>query len=290
MPHISTALWRSPLLNVKDIDMIKYRLLLSVFTVFFTAGIMAKELPEKFEWPDGYQLAVSLSFDDARHSQIDTGLVLFDKYDAKATFYVVPDRVKERLEGWKQAVVNGHEIGNHTLYHPCTGNLDWVKPDNTIENYTLKRMRAELLDANQQIQQLLGTTPESFAYTCGDVTVGHGFNNKSYIPVVAEFFTSGRGWQNEAANNPEKVDMAHVLSMKMDDMSFENITAIIEQARKKGYWLVLAGHEIGQEDGAYTTRTAMLERLLAYVQDKKNKIWIAPVGTISQYIRNNRKN
>lgn len=270
--------------------MIKYRLLLTVFTLFFNHSIIAKELPEKFEWPDGNQLALSLSFDDARHSQIDTGLVLFDKYKAKATFYVVPDRVRERLEGWKQAVVNGHEIGNHTLYHPCSGNLDWVKANNTIENYTLKKMRAELLDANQQIQQLLATTPESFAYTCGDTTVGRGLNNKSYIPVVAELFSSGRGWQNEAANNPEKVDMAHVLSMKMDDMSFENITAMIEQARKKGYWLVLAGHEIGEDEGAYTTRTAMLEKLLAYTRDKKNKIWIAPVGTVSQYIRNNRKN
>lgn len=257
--------------------------------MFFNCAAMAKELPEKFEWPDGNQAALSLSFDDARHSQIDTGLALFDKYDAKATFYVVPARVRERLEGWKQAVVNGHEIGNHTIHHPCTGNFDWVTPDNAIENYTLKRMRAELLDANKKIQKLLGTTPESFAYTCGDVTVGRGLNNKSYIPVVAELFTSGRGWQNEAANNPEKVDMAHILSMKMDDMSFENIRAIIEQARKKGYWVVLAGHEIGQDDGAYTTRTVMLERLLSYAQDQKNKIWMAPAGTISRYIKNKRK-
>ena len=191
--------------------MIKFKLLLIVFTVFFNCSVTAKELPEKFKWPDGYQAALSLSFDDARHSQIDTGLALLDKYDAKVTFYVVPDRVRERLKGWKQAVANGHEIGNHTVYHPCTGNLDWVSSDNAIENYTLKRMRAELLDANQQIQQLLAITPESFAYTCGDTTLGRGLKNKSYIPVVAELFTSGRGWQNEAANNPEKTIPARIV-------------------------------------------------------------------------------
>ena len=269
--------------------MTQFHLLLIVFTIFFNSVVVAKDFPERYEWPDGYQAALSLSFDDARHSQIDTGLALFDKYDAKVTFYVVPDRVRERLEGWKQAAVSGHEIGNHTVHHPCTGNFDWVTADNTIENYTLKRMQIELLNANQQIQELLETTPKSFAYTCGDTTVGRGLNNKSYIPVVAELFTSGRGWQNEAANNPEKVDMAHVLSMKMDDMSFEDIRAIIEDARKKGYWVVLAGHEIGQNDGTYTTRTVMLDKLLSYAQDKKNKIWIAPVGTISQYIKNKRK-
>ncbi len=271
--------------------MIQFHLLLIILTAFFcNVAVMAKEFSEKFEWPGGYQAGLSLSFDDARHSQIDTGLALLDKYDVKVTFYVVPDRVKERLEGWKQAIASGHEIGNHTVHHPCTGNFDWVTPDNAIENYTLKRMRAELLDSNQQIQELLGTTPKSFAYTCGRTTVGRGLDNKSYIPVVAELFTSGRDWQSESANNPEKVDMAHVLGIKMDDMSFEDIKAIIEETRKKGHWVVLAGHEIGQDDGAYTTRTSMLEMLLSYAQDQKNKIWIAPVGTISQYIRNKRKN
>ena len=271
--------------------MTRFQRLLIVFTMFFfNCAVLATELPGKITWPDGNQLALSLSFDDARHSQIDNGLALFDRHDVKVTFYVVPDRVKERLEGWKQAVVSGHEIGNHTVLHPCTGNFDWVGPDNAIENYTLKTMRAELLDASQQIQELLATTPQSFAYTCGDTTVGRGVNNRSYIPVVAELFSSGRGWQNEAANNPAKVDMAHVLSMKMDDMSFQEIKAIIEQARKKGYWVVLAGHEIGQDDATYTTRTAMLEKLLTYAKDKKNKIWIAPAGTVSQYISEKRKN
>ena len=86
-----------------------------------------------FEWPNGKRAALSLSFDDARLSQVDIGTKLFDKYGAKATFYVVPERMQHRLEGWKLAVESGHEIGNHTLYHPCTANFSWAR-DHALED------------------------------------------------------------------------------------------------------------------------------------------------------------
>jgi peptidoglycan/xylan/chitin deacetylase (PgdA/CDA1 family) len=77
---------------------------------------------EPFRWPDGKKAAVSLSFDDARLSQVDNGLALFKKEGVKVTFFVQPSGVEKRLAGWKQAVADGHEIGNHSLTHPCTGN------------------------------------------------------------------------------------------------------------------------------------------------------------------------
>jgi hypothetical protein len=40
----------------------------------------------------------------------------------RATFYVSPENIEQRLEGWKKALDESHEIGNHTLAHPCTGN------------------------------------------------------------------------------------------------------------------------------------------------------------------------
>ena len=76
-------------------------------------------LNQKFPWPEGKQMALSLTFDDARLSQIDTGIPLLDKYGVKATFYISPGNMLERINGWKQAVTNGHDIGNHSVYHQC---------------------------------------------------------------------------------------------------------------------------------------------------------------------------
>ena len=124
-----------------------------------------------FAWPDGKRAAVSLSFDDARASQVDTGTALLNRYGIKATFYVVPAAVEHRLPGWQQAVADGHEIGNHSLVHPCSGNFAWSR-SKALEDYSLKKMRDELTEANQQVHALLGVRPKVFAYPCGQTFVG----------------------------------------------------------------------------------------------------------------------
>ena len=97
-----------------------------------------KELPvleecEKFKWPEGKHGAISITFDDARFSQIDTGLPILDEYNAKATFYVSIGSLKKRLDDWKKAAANGHEIGNHSLTHPCSGNFSFAY-EKALEN------------------------------------------------------------------------------------------------------------------------------------------------------------
>src|SRR5215475_4496057 len=91
-------------------------------------------VPSNFHWPNGKRAAVSLSFDDVRTSQVDVGLALFKKLGVKVTFFVQPQGVEKRLQGWKAAVQDGHEIGNHTLTHPCTGNYAFSR-NNALENY-----------------------------------------------------------------------------------------------------------------------------------------------------------
>lgn len=137
-----------------------------------------------FRWPDGKCAAVSVNFDDARPSQVDTGLAVLARLDARATFYVVPVHVEAKLSGWKKLVAAGHEIGNHSVRHPCTGNFEWSR-EAALENYTLERMRQELLEANRRLEQLLGITPATFAYPCGQAFVGRGSATRSYVPLVA---------------------------------------------------------------------------------------------------------
>ena len=53
-----------------------------------------------FRWPEGKRAAVSLSFDDARLSQVDTGLELFRRLGIKATFFLESTNIERRLAGW----------------------------------------------------------------------------------------------------------------------------------------------------------------------------------------------
>src|SRR5207302_5411763 len=98
-----------------------------------------EQISNSVNWPTGKRAAVSLSFDDARTSQVDRGLVLLKKEGVRVTFFVNLEPVKKRLAGWKQAVADGHEIGNHSLTHPCTGNYPAFL-QNALENYDLRMM------------------------------------------------------------------------------------------------------------------------------------------------------
>ena len=259
-------------------------LFLIVLSIFLSGEILfAQQAESTFAWPEGKQIAISLSFDDARASQVDAGTALLDQYGVKGTFYVVPNSVKQRLEGWKRAVTSGHEIGNHSFNHPCTGNFPWSR-QKAIENYTLKKMRNELILTNKAIKELLGVEAEVFAYPCGQTYIGRGENTKSYVPVVSKLFLSGRGWLDEGPNAPQFCDLAQLTGMEMDGKDFDQILPLIENAKKSGAWLVLAGHEMGGS-GNQTTRLSMLKKLIEYAQNPANGIWIAPVGTVSKYIK-----
>ncbi len=266
------------------------RVAVLIFTIFislFEGNVFAQTIDTVFRWPEGKKAAISLTFDDARFSQVDTGTALLDKYGVKATFFVVPSSVEQRLDGWKKAVANGHEIGNHTMTHPCTGNFLWSRK-NALENYSINDIQNEITECNTRIKELLGVTAEVFAYPCGQKFVGRDTNTKSYVPLISKMFILGRGWRDEALVDPLFCDLSQVSGIEMDGKSFDEILPLIEEAKKNGQWLILAGHEMG-EGGVQTTQLSMLKQLIEYIQNPSNQIWIAPAGTVAEYIEKNRQ-
>jgi peptidoglycan/xylan/chitin deacetylase (PgdA/CDA1 family) len=245
------------------------------------------ETDHKFLWPEGKKMALSLTFDDARLSQIDTGIPLLDKYGIKATFYISPESMLKRSDKWKSAVLNGHDIGNHSVYHPCSGNFAWSR-NKALEEYTLQKMRTELDSANKLIKELLGIEPVSFAYPCGQTFIGRGINVKSYVPIIASIFESGRGWLNEAPNDPVFCDLAQLNGTELDGKSFGQVLKIIETAKANGQWLILAGHEMNEE-GFQTSQLKTIEAICKYAMDPANGIWIDNVHNIASFVKQKRQ-
>lgn len=242
---------------------------------------------ENFQWPNDRRAAVSLTFDDARHSQADNGFDILDKYNIKATFYVNAWGVEERLGAWRRAVRNGHEIGNHTVRHPCSGNFGFAR-NNALEDYTLEKIAEELDDASTQIENLLGIRPATYAYTCAQTFVGRGRNTRSYVPLVAERFVVGRGCRSETANDPAFCDLAQVAAFDVDGMDFERARALIDKAARNNRWIIFAGHEIGPGTGRQRTSSDTLEAICKYAADPENKLWIDTVENVGSYILKQR--
>lgn len=244
----------------------------------------AAALAQGFRWPEGKRVAVSLSWDDARLSQIDTGLRLLEELQLKGTFYVSPNAMLKRVDGWKEMVRQGHEIGNHSTAHACTGNYRFTR---ALEEFTLEEMARDIDGATAQIESTLGVKPRSFAYPCGQKFIGRGRETRSYVPLIADRFDTGRGYLDEMPNYPPLCDLAQLMGTWFDGQNFEWMRAVIEKAAKDGRWVIFAGHEIGQS-AHQTTDVEALRRLAEYLKNPAHGVWVDTVGRVGDYVRRNR--
>lgn len=67
---------------------------------------------------------IALTFDDGPDAKLTPQILeLLEKYDAKATFFVVGERVKRYPELVKKELAAGHEVANHSFRHPSFDQL-----------------------------------------------------------------------------------------------------------------------------------------------------------------------
>lgn len=241
---------------------------------------------QPFLWPQGKRVAVSLTFDDARQSQVTHGLDLFARHHARVTFFVNPRNMTPQLAGWKRAVAQGHEIGNHSDTHPCSGNFPFARA-RSVEDLTPERFAADLDAASAGIESMLGVKATTFAYPCGQKYVGRGAQTQSTVPIVARRFLAGRGFRDESANDPAFCDLAQLMGVESDGLSFPALLAYLKDAESRGAWLVFAGHNIGAE-GRQTTLIPALDEFLRYANDPQNGVWLDTVEHIASFIQKQR--
>ncbi len=240
----------------------------------------------RFQWPDGKRAAVSLTFDDARLTQVDRGIPLFDTFGVKGTFYVSLHALQQRVDRWRDAARSGHEVGNHTVHHPCSCNFPWNTP-HVLESYTLEQMEREFDEANAQIEQVVGVKPSTFAYPCGQKYVGRGEEVRSYVPLVARRFLAGRGFRDESSNDPWRCDLAQLFGVDFDRLTFAEVKTWLDATAQRGGWIVFAGHEmcVVQRQGV---PQPTLEETCRYLGDPANGLWVDTVANIASYIRKTR--
>ncbi|WP_077617479.1 polysaccharide deacetylase family protein [Bacillus sinesaloumensis] len=66
---------------------------------------------------DTEQKVVALTFDDGPTQNVHESLPLLDKYNVKATFFLIGQDIEKYPEEAKQIVEAGHQVGNHTYSH-----------------------------------------------------------------------------------------------------------------------------------------------------------------------------
>jgi peptidoglycan/xylan/chitin deacetylase (PgdA/CDA1 family) len=248
-------------------------------------------------WPAGCRAAVSLSFDDAEPSQLEHAIPLLNRQSLRATFYLdtnklesLPSHIRPQfLRQWAATRANGHELGNHTRTHPCSGNFTWTRqpPYRTLESLTLADIAEEIAQSQDFFGRELDCRPATFAYPCGMAFVGRGKERQSYVPLVAQTFVVGRGFNGESAASPAYCDLAYVPAISMDSKDLHEIVALIDAAVAEGDWLILVGHRVGSVRAPLTTDVSTLEELLSLLGTRK-EVWVDTVAAVGGHLAERR--
>lgn len=93
-------------------------------------------------FPDAKRATLSFTYDDATPCQIERAAPALESRGFRGTFYTpVHAGFIERREDWAGLSAKGHELGNHTLFHPCRSKEPggWIRDYMNLKSYDSER-------------------------------------------------------------------------------------------------------------------------------------------------------
>lgn len=233
---------------------------------------------------NGKKCAVVLTYDDAIDVDLDNAIPALDSVGLKGTFYIIGQSptLAKRLSEWRAAAQRGHELGNHTLTHPCDGSMagrSWVTDESDLSKFTVARTQNEIRVTNTLLQAIDGKTERSFAYPCGDRTIG---GVDFYKPLEKEF--SGARGVISGLQHVNEVDLNDIRCYGINGQSGDYLTGLVKQALESHTLLVFLFHGVGGGHNINVSLEAH-SKLLHFLKAHENEIWIAPMVDVAKYIR-----
>ena len=230
----------------------------------------------------GKKAAVVITYDDAINQQLDNAIPLLDSLGLKATFYITgfSASMQSRLNDWKKIAVTGHELGNHTLYHPCTGGVgrEWVKPDYDLSKYTIQRIVDETRATNVLLQAMDGKTRRTFAFTCADTKIG----DSSFAPLLKNDFAALRNVRSEM-HRIDQINLNDVDCYVVNGQTGEQLIEWVKKATETQSLLVILFHGVGGGNGLDISLPAH-RQLLQYLNQNEKDIWVAPMIEVADFV------
>jgi peptidoglycan/xylan/chitin deacetylase (PgdA/CDA1 family) len=263
----------------------------SLFFVCLIATLLASssEAAEKaFVWPHGARAAVSLAYDDALDSQLDNAIPALNKYGFKASFYLTlsSPTIRKRLVDWRQLASNGHELGNHSLFHQCSRKgvgRDWVREENDLDHLSVAQLVAQIRLGNSMLFSIDGKSERSFTVPCGDaLAAGVDYLSKLKEDFIAIKFGVGGVVENMLTLDPYAVSVA-----VPSDVTGAQLIEIVQRAAARGSMANITFHGVGSEH--LSVSTVAHETLLAYLATHRDIYWTDTFLTIMSYVKAHSK-
>lgn len=245
----------------------------------------AAAVADGFHWPHGARAAVSLAYDDALDSQLDHAIPALDKYRLKGSFYLQLSNpaVERRLAAWRSAARNGHELGNHSLFHQCSLTApghEWVQPQRDLDTTSVAQMRDQVTLANTMLYAIDGKRERTYTVPCGDVLAG----GASYLAAIAPAFVAIKAGAGDAVTaSMAALDPYAVTVLAPVGLSGKQLIAMVEEGAARGTMVNFTFHGVG---GDYlSTSAAAHEELLQYLAAHRTTYWTDTFLNIMTYVK-----
>lgn len=187
-------------------------------------------LPTKKHAPiDQKKPMIALTFDDGPSKYTDSILELLKKYNARATFFVIGNKVELYKETIQKMIRYGNEIGNHSYNHKW---LTKVSDDELV---------SQINTTQNIIQETTGVTPKLFRPTYGSINQ----HLREKIPLDIIMWTVDTSdWKT---TNSKKIATYALKTIKNNDIilmhdthkqTYEALKIMLPKLKEKGYQFV----------------------------------------------------
>ena len=252
-----------------------------VFCLVFAFKILNAQ--SNYVW-NGKACAVILTYDDGLNVDLTNVIPALDSLGLKGTFYISDyfGGLISQIPKWRLAAEHGHELGNHTIYHPCAGNLpgrSFAKPDYDLNNYNYVRLTNEIRTMNTLLKAIDGKSKRTFAFPCGDTKI----HDTDYIKSMQNEFLAARGVRSEITPI-DKVDLYNMNCFTINGQTGTELIQLVKSAMQKKGLLIFLFHGVGGEHSLNVSLQAHSE-LLHFLALNEQSVWTATLMDVAQYIR-----
>lgn len=209
-------------------------------------------------YPGNKKAAASYTFDDGSEKS-NIIVDVLDKYNIKATFYIIPDLISPlQWNFWRRTAAEGHEIGSHTSGHKYLSDT----------SLTVDQVKHEILDSKMSIASNVGIVPETFSFP------GNAYNDYT-LGEMRKYYLTARfpGYLDGPAYNVYGIT-EQTTALIMNYVLNKNI--------EEGSWVAFAGHSV-DGDGYRPINSIELENNAKYAVSLKNDLWVDTFVNVYKY-------
>ncbi len=254
------------------------------FIMFFSLLMISQVIGQNVTWPNGKKAAIILTYDDGLESQLDIVIPQLNKAKIHGTFFLCGDVAAKNVIRWETASKEGHELGNHSINHPCASSVYApLTPRFASENYDVCSILKEINIMNRLLFAINRKEAKSYAYPCAETTVGGiDYSDTLRLSKLSEFARVA-GDANSIITDFKTLNVMKVPAYPVvKGTEGHKIIDFIKNVQRQHGLGVLVFHGVG---GDYLQVSAQAhQELVKYLAEHRDEIWVDTFQNVLEYV------